>query len=50
MKILKGILFFVLGLIAIVLIGGLLAPKEFGGKSEIIINQPKKPFTIISSF
>lgn len=42
MKILKGILFFVLGLIAIVLIGGLLAPKEFGGKSEIIINQPKE--------
>lgn len=42
MKFLKFILFFILGLVAIVLIGALIAPSEFGGSSEVVINKPKK--------
>lgn len=42
MKILKGILIFIVALVAIVLIGAAFAPKEFGGKSEIVINKPQQ--------
>lgn len=42
MKILKNILFVILGLIALILIVALFAPKEFGGKSEIIINKSQQ--------
>lgn len=42
MKILKGILIFIVALVAIVLIGAAFAPKEFSGKSEIVINKPQQ--------
>ena len=42
MKILKNILFVILGFIALILIVALFAPKEFGGKSEIVINKPQQ--------
>ena len=42
MKVLKKILFFFLGLIALILIVALFAPKEFGGSAEITINKPSQ--------
>jgi len=42
MKILKNILFVILALIALILIVALFAPKEFVGKSEILINKPQQ--------
>jgi hypothetical protein len=42
MKILKRILLFIVFLIAVVLIGALFAPKEFGGESQVVINQSDK--------
>lgn len=42
MKILKIILFVFLGLIGLILILGLIAPRDFGGKSEILINKPQQ--------
>jgi hypothetical protein len=42
MKFLKILVFIVVILVAIVLIGALIAPKEFGGSSEIVIQKPKQ--------
>lgn len=42
MKILKKILLFIIGLIAVVLIGALFAPKEFKGGAEITIDKPNQ--------
>ncbi len=42
MKILKKILIGILAFVALILIVALFAPKEFGGKSEIVINKPQK--------
>lgn len=42
MKLLKKILFVVLGIIALILITALIAPKEFSGQSEITIQKPKQ--------
>jgi uncharacterized membrane protein len=40
MKILKGLLFFILGLIALVLILGLFVKKDYKVTKEIVINKP----------
>ena len=42
MKILKKILIAIVAFIALILIVALFAPKEFGGKSEIVINKPQQ--------
>ncbi len=42
MKILKRILIGILGLVALILIVAAFAPKEFTGKSEIVINKPQQ--------
>lgn len=42
MKILKKLLFFLVGLIALLLIAAAIAPKEFEAKSEIIIDRPQQ--------
>lgn len=42
MKIIKKILLVIVSLIALVLIIALFAPKEYGGKSEIVINKPQQ--------
>jgi hypothetical protein len=43
MKIIKGILFGLLGIIALALIVALLMPKEYAVEREVVINQ-KTPF------
>lgn len=42
MKILKGILIAIVAIVALVLIGAAFAPKEFGGKAEIVVNKPQQ--------
>lgn len=42
MKILKRILFVILGFVALILIVAAFAPKEFTGKSEILIDKPQQ--------
>ncbi|MVZ65144.1 polyketide cyclase [Sphingobacterium sp. DK4209] len=42
MKFLKYLLFIVLGLLALVLIIGLIVPKDFHAGSEIVINKPRQ--------
>ncbi len=42
MKILKGILYVVLGLAALVLIGGLFMAKDYTITREVVINKPKQ--------
>lgn len=41
MKIIKTILFSILGIIALALVVALVMPKEYAVEREIVINQPK---------
>ena len=42
MKFLKYVLFTVLGIVALVLIAALFAPKEFASEREVVIDKPQK--------